>query len=575
MKIITCYKCVPDEQDIAINNADGTLDFSKADSKISQYDLNAIEAACQLKQQLGDAQVVAMSVGGKALTNAKGRKDVLSRGPDELIVVIDDQFEQALPQHTATALAAAAQKSGFDLLICGDGSSDLYAQQVGLLVGEALNIPAINGVSKILSLTDSTLTVERELEDEVETLSIPLPAVIAVSTDINTPQIPSMKAILGAAKKPVQVWSPADIGLNSVPTYSAQQVAAPKQRERQRVVIEGDGEEQIAAFVENLRKIILLSGDVMNKFSSVWVFSDTPSRLPELMSGAQAVGEKVNAFVLNEADSATACHLGADHVWLLSGKPEDRMIEDYAAAMAETIRQHSEGGAVLLPNTRRGKLLAAKLGYRLSAAVSNDASEVALQDGKAAVKHMVYGGLAIGAETIASPFAVITLSSGTFDAQDPDTSRSGEMHTVQWQAPAITVTRTATQARQSNSVDLDKARLVVSVGRGIGSKENISLAEALCQTIGAELACSRPVAENEKWMEHERYVGISNLMLKPELYLAVGISGQIQHMVGANGAQTIFAINKDKNAPIFQYADFGIVGDALKILPALTAALAR
>ncbi|EAM8487402.1 electron transfer flavoprotein subunit alpha/FixB family protein [Salmonella enterica] len=313
----------------------------------------------------------------------------------------------------------------------------------------------------------------------------------------------------------------------------------------------------------------------MNKFSSVWVFSDTPSRLPELMSGAQAVGEKVNAFVLNEADSATACHLGADHVWLLSGKPEDRMIEDYAAAMAETIRQHSEGGAVLLPNTRRGKLLAAKLGYRLLAAVSNDASEVSLQDGKAAVKHMVYGGLAIGAETIASPFAVITLSSGTFDAQQPDASRSGEMHTVQWQAPATAVTRTATQARQSNSVDLDKARLVVSVGRGIGSKENISLAEALCQTIGAELACSRPVAENEKWMEHERYVGISNLMLKPELYLAVGISGQIQHMVGANGAQTIFAINKDKNAPIFQYADFGIVGDALKILPALTAALAR
>ena len=256
MKINTCYKCVPDEQDIAINNADGARDFSKADGKISQYDLNAIEAACQLKQQSGEAQVVAMSVGGKALTNAKGRKDVLSRGPDELIVVIDDQFEQALPQQTASVLAAAAQKAGFDLLICGDGSSDLYAQQVGLLVGEALNIPAINGVSKILSLTDSTLTVERELEDEVETLSIPLPAVIAVSTDINTPQIPSMKAILGAAKKPVQVWSPADIGLNSAQAYSEQHVAAPKQRERQRVVIEGDGEEQIAAFVENLRKII-------------------------------------------------------------------------------------------------------------------------------------------------------------------------------------------------------------------------------------------------------------------------------------------------------------------------------
>ncbi len=257
MKIITCYKCVPDEQDIAVNNADGSLDFSKADAKISQYDLNAIEAACQLKQQAAEAQVTALSVGGKALTNAKGRKDVLSRGPDELIVVIDDQFEQALPQQTASALAAAAQKAGFDLILCGDGSSDLYAQQVGLLVGEILNIPAVNGVSKIISLTADTLTVERELEDETETLSIPLPAVVAVSTDINSPQIPSMKAILGAAKKARPGYGRRRIlVLTQRQPWSEQQVAAPKQRERQRIVIEGDGEEQIAAFAENLRKVI-------------------------------------------------------------------------------------------------------------------------------------------------------------------------------------------------------------------------------------------------------------------------------------------------------------------------------
>ncbi|EAQ6103661.1 TPA: electron transfer flavoprotein FixA [Salmonella enterica] len=256
MKILTCYKCVPDEQDIVINNEDGSLDTRKADAKISQYDLNAIEAACQLKQKAGDAVVTAMSVGGQALTNAKGRKDVLSRGPDDLIVVIDEQFEQALPQQTATALAAAAQKAGFDLIICGDGSSDLYAQQVSLLLGETLHIPAINGVRNILSLSEDALIVERELEDEIETLHIPLPAVVAVSTDINSPQIPSMKAILGAAKKPVQVWSAADIGFSAAADYSSQRVATPKQRERQRIVIEGEGEEQIAAFAENLRKII-------------------------------------------------------------------------------------------------------------------------------------------------------------------------------------------------------------------------------------------------------------------------------------------------------------------------------
>ena len=161
----------------------------------------------------------------------------------------------------------------------------------------------------------------------------------------------------------------------------------------------------------------------MNTFSQVWVFSDTPSRLPELMNGAQALANQINTFVLNDADGAQAIQLGANHVWKLNGKPDDRMIEDYAGVMADTIRQHGADGLVLLPNTRRGKLLAAKLGYRLKAAVSNDASTVSVQDGKATVKHMVYGGLAIGEERIATPYAVLTISSGTFDAAQPDAHR--------------------------------------------------------------------------------------------------------------------------------------------------------
>ncbi|MFS9520328.1 nitrogen fixation protein FixB, partial [Klebsiella pneumoniae] len=150
----------------------------------------------------------------------------------------------------------------------------------------------------------------------------------------------------------------------------------------------------------------------MNTFSQVLVFSDTPSRLPELMNGAQALANQINTFVLNDADGVQAIQLGANHVWKLNGKPDDRMIEDYAGVMADTIRQHGADGLVLLPNTRRGKLLAAKRGYRLKAAVSNDASTVSVQDGKATVKHMVYGGLAIGEERIATPYAVLTISSG-------------------------------------------------------------------------------------------------------------------------------------------------------------------
>ncbi|WHP30637.1 putative electron transfer flavoprotein FixA [Trabulsiella odontotermitis] len=256
MKIITCYKCVADEQDITVNSSDGSLDFSRAAVKISQYDLNAIEAANQLKQQMPEAQVIALSVGGEALNNAKGRKDVLSRGPDELVVVVDAQFEHALPHQTAAGLAAAAKKLGFDLILCGDGSADLYAQQVSLLLGEALQVPALNGISQIVSLTQDAVVVMRELEEETETLTVPLPAVLAVSTDINAPQIPSMKAILGAAKKPVQAWSAADTGIGQITALSAQQVTAPKQKARQHIIIEGDGDDNIAAFADHLRKLI-------------------------------------------------------------------------------------------------------------------------------------------------------------------------------------------------------------------------------------------------------------------------------------------------------------------------------
>ncbi len=145
---------------------------------------------------------------------------------------------------------------GFDLIICGDGSADLNAQQVSILLGETLQVPAINGVKNIVSITADTVIVERELEDEIETLSLPLPAIIAVTSDINVPVIPSMKAILGAAKKLVQAWTMADIGLDNVAALSSQSIAAPKQKVRQRIIIEGDGDDQIAQFAEHLRKII-------------------------------------------------------------------------------------------------------------------------------------------------------------------------------------------------------------------------------------------------------------------------------------------------------------------------------
>lgn len=256
MKIIVGCKLVPEEQDIVVQ-ADGSLDTSRATPKISQFDLNAIEAAVEVKALAGEAQIIALSVGDKALENSKVRKDILSRGPDILTAVIDDSLKGALPEQTSAVMAKAAGELGFDLILCGDGSGDLYAQQVGTRLGALLNVATVSGVSKIVSAADGKLVVERALESEVEVLEVTLPAVISVSADINTPAIPGMKAILGAGKKPVEVMTPAALAVAaSGDAVELLEIKAPKQKERMNIIIEGDAEEKIAELVSHLRKVL-------------------------------------------------------------------------------------------------------------------------------------------------------------------------------------------------------------------------------------------------------------------------------------------------------------------------------
>ena len=131
------------------------------------------------------------------------------------------------------------------------------------------------------------------------------------------------------------------------------------------------------------------------------------------------------------------------------------------------------------------------------------------------------------------------------------------------------------RSKTASNVDLGKARRVIGIGRGLLAKEDLQMVWDLASALDAEVGCSRPIAEGEHWMDRERYVGVSGVLLKSDIYLALGISGQIQHMVGGNGAKTIIAVNKDKNAPIFQYADYGLVGDIYKVVPLLTELLKR
>lgn len=253
MNIIACYKIVPEEQDIVVR-PDRSLSFDKAEWKIGQYDLPAVEAGMNIVETAG-GKLSALSVGPKTVENSKLKKGILSRGPEELFLVADDALTNADTHQTADTLAKAVQRIGdFDLVLCGEGSGDFYAQQVGAQLGELLGVPVLNAVSKITA-EGGKVIVERTLESEVEVLEVALPAVISVTTDINKPRIPGMKEILAAGKKPVTTWNLSEIGSNDLNrTTEVRSTLAPQQTDRKRTVLEGDSDEVVGKLYEFLRK---------------------------------------------------------------------------------------------------------------------------------------------------------------------------------------------------------------------------------------------------------------------------------------------------------------------------------
>lgn len=199
LNIITCFKWVVDEAYIKVSPS-GELDLQWAEYKISDYDRNAIEEAMHLTGSHGGS-VVAVTVGSSDAT--KGIKDALSRGPEKAVFINDPSFENLEPSQTANILAEVIGKQlEYDLIICGEGSSDLYAQQVGPRLAELLDIPCISFVSR-LEVKDNQLTAERKMEDGIEIITASLPALVTVLPDINSPRIPGLKDTLSASKKPV------------------------------------------------------------------------------------------------------------------------------------------------------------------------------------------------------------------------------------------------------------------------------------------------------------------------------------------------------------------------------------
>ena len=244
----------------------------------------------------------------------------------------------------------------------------------------------------------------------------------------------------------------------------------------------------------------------------------------------------------------------------------------YTAALQQLIGR-DKPSLVTFPHTYQVRDFAPALAARLNEVLISDV--VAISDGPVFTRQLLQGRLAGNYRHQGNGPCLISVQAGAFRAEEApvDPPRPEIVSFEPKIDPATIRTKPGEPFRgTAQTVDLGSAPLIVSVGRGIKEADNLPVVQELATALGAELAASRPICDNG-WLPMERQVGSSGQTVSPKLYLAVGISGAIQHLVGMKGSQCIVAINKDPDAPIFEVADYGIVGDLFEVVPALTEAI--
>jgi electron transfer flavoprotein alpha subunit len=280
---------------------------------------------------------------------------------------------------------------------------------------------------------------------------------------------------------------------------------------------------------------------------------------------AAVIGASTESLAAEAASKSVAGIIRVEHPLLAPYTPDG-----YTIALHQFVQKESPT-QVVFPHTYQVRDYAPALAARLGQVLISDV--VAIAEGPVFTRQLMQGRLTGNYRSQGNGPCLISVQAGAFRA-DTVQSVNAEVTTFapEIDAAAIRTKPGAPYRGSAQTVDLASAPLIVSVGRGIKEAENLSLVQDLAAVLGAELAASRPICDNG-WLPMERQVGSSGQTVSPKLYLAVGISGAIQHLVGMKGSQCIVAINKDAEAPIFEVADYGIVGDLFEVVPALTEAL--
>jgi electron transfer flavoprotein alpha subunit len=299
----------------------------------------------------------------------------------------------------------------------------------------------------------------------------------------------------------------------------------------------------------------------------------------EAVSYAKAIADQQNTNLtaisignVEDSELQSLGNYGASKVLnVTSDQLKNFVNQAYASVISEAAKAEL-AEVVVLSNSFSGKGLAPRIAVKLEAGLIDGAVELPqIQDGKFFVKKTAFSGKAFAITELTSPLKVIALNPNAFGVKDNAIDVSIEVFTPDIKSTDLNAI-VKEIIRATNKVSLPDAELVVSAGRGLKGPENWGMIEELASLLGAATACSKPVSDAD-WRPHSEHVGQTGIAISPNLYIAIGISGAIQHLAGVSSSKVIVVINKDPEAPFFKVADYGIVGDAFEVVPKLIEAL--
>ncbi|MEN6349172.1 MAG: electron transfer flavoprotein subunit alpha/FixB family protein [Syntrophomonas sp.] len=307
--------------------------------------------------------------------------------------------------------------------------------------------------------------------------------------------------------------------------------------------------------------------------AGVWILAEDFSHSLELMKIgrelANQTGDKLGVFVIQGREPAADIFAhGAEQVYLLSPLPEDQGLEAYIPIIVDKANE-VQPDIFLIGASMRCKEMAARIASRLNTGLCSDCISLTLnKDNELDMERLVYGGAAVQKVKSLTRPQMATIPRGVYEAAPLQSGKEEELIEL----PLPPLSKLKLKARKPivrESADLKEARIVICAGRGLENKEDLKMVRELAEVLGAEIGCTRPISEELHWLPEDTCIGLSGIQVKPELYIGVGVSGQIQHITGIRDARIICSINKDENAPIFDVSNYGIAGDLYKVVPQL------